>query len=265
LIQQQGSPRGDVFWNNEILHTLRLEKLGLLEPHSLAWADKFPAAYRSPEGNWYGFAARARVLIVNTTIVPEAERPRSIQDLADPKWKGKVGIARPLFGTTATHAAVLFSTWGDEQARAFFLKVKENAAVVSGNKQVALDVASGTLAFGITDTDDAAIERDRGAPVEIVYPDQGEGEIGTLLIPNTVCIIKGGPHPEQAAKLVDYLLRPEIERQLANGPSSQFPLNADVKALPRVAPKQPLQRMEADFSAAAEKWEDAAKFLAEHF
>jgi iron(III) transport system substrate-binding protein len=265
LIQQQGSPRGDVFWNNEILHTLRLEKLGLLDSYELPWADKFPAGFRSADGKWYGFAARARVLIVNTTIVPAEERPDSIQSLVDPKWKGKVGIARPLFGTTATHAAVLFATWGDEQAKEFFQQVKENAVVVSGNKQVAQDVASGKLAFGITDTDDAVIERDRGAPVEIVFPDQGEGQLGTLLIPNTVCIIKGGPNPQQARKLVEHLLSAEVERQLAEGPSAQFPLNSDVTVQPRVAPQQPLKRMEADFAAAAEKWDAAAEFLAERF
>ena len=58
LIQQRNRPRGDVFWNNEILHTLRLEKRGLLDSYELPWADKFPAAYRSPEGKWYGFAAK---------------------------------------------------------------------------------------------------------------------------------------------------------------------------------------------------------------
>ena len=69
------------------------------------------------DGTWYGFAGRARILIVNTEVVPEAERPTGILDLADPKWKGKVGIAKPLFGTTATHAACLFAYWGAERPR----------------------------------------------------------------------------------------------------------------------------------------------------
>ena len=69
--------------------------------------------WRAPDGTWHGFAARARILIVNTSLVPEARRaPTSIHDLADPKWKGRTGIAKPLFGTTATHAACLFASLG---------------------------------------------------------------------------------------------------------------------------------------------------------
>ncbi len=72
------------------------------------------------DGRWYGFAARARVLIVNTNLLPDlTDRPTSIMDLADPKWKDNCGIAKPLFGTTATHAAVLFAQWGDERAEKF--------------------------------------------------------------------------------------------------------------------------------------------------
>ena len=217
LIQEQARPRCDLFWNNEILHTLRLEKMGLLAPYRTDRAASFPAEYRSPQGTWYGFAARVRVLIVNTQLVPERDRPHGIRDLADPKWKGRVGIAKPLFGTTATHAAALWSHWGDDESRKFFLALKANAQVLSGNKQVALSVARGELAFGLTDTDDAIIERDGGRPVEIVYPDQEEGGLGALFIPNTLALIKGGPNSQAAQQLVDFLLAPEIEAKLAAG------------------------------------------------
>ena len=50
----------------------------------------------------------------------EADRPKGLLDLVDPRWKGKIAIAKPLFGTTATHATCLFAHWGDEKARAFF-------------------------------------------------------------------------------------------------------------------------------------------------
>ena len=264
LIQERQRPRCDVFWNNEILHTLRLEKLGLLESYSPPSASQFPEQYRSPEGSWHGFAARARVLLVNTALVAFEKRPSSIRDLADPAWKDKCGLAKPLFGTTATHAAVLFSQWGDVEARAFFQKVKGNAQVLSGNKQVALAVGRGQIHFGLTDTDDAIAEIESGSPVAIVYPDQGEGESGALFIPNTLCILKSCPHPEKARALVEYLLTAKVEDELASGASAQFPLSADAQSKPRVA--QPgVRQMEVDFAAAAEAWGAAAKFLEAEF
>ena len=109
-----------------------------------------------------------------------------------------------MFGTTATHAAVLFAEWGDQRAKEFFRALKKNNKIMGGNKQVATAVGRGELAFGLTDTDDAIIEKENGRPVEIVYPDQAEGGVGTLLIPNTICLIKRGPNPREARKLIDH-------------------------------------------------------------
>ena len=108
LMQERKRPRCDVFWNNEILHTLRLQQEGLLAPYRSPLAEEFPATFRSPEGYWHGLAARARVLLINTERLPD-EHPTSIDDLTDPRWADSAGIAKPLFGTTATQAAVLFA------------------------------------------------------------------------------------------------------------------------------------------------------------
>jgi iron(III) transport system substrate-binding protein len=119
------------------------------------------------------------------------------------------------------------------------------------------------LAFGLTDTDDAIIERDAGRPVEIIFPDQ-QG-MGTLFIPNALCVMRGTAHPEAAHQLIEYLLRPEVERRLANGPSAQFPVNPKIAELPRVAPQENVQWMEVDFAAAANAWDSAATFLRSEF
>lgn len=262
IINQQKRQRADLFWNNEILHTLRLKKLGLLEAYESPRAKHYPLAFVSPDHDWYGFAARARVLIVNTDLLPdEAARPDSIRDLVDPKWKGKCAMAVPLFGTSATHAAVLFSTWGAAAAKTFFQRVADNCAIESGNKQVAQKVAQGRYAFGITDTDDAIIELERGGPVAIVFPDQGEDQMGTLLIPNTLCIIKDGPNTDNAKKLLDYLLQASVEERLARSASAQIPLNDQAQTKSRVAPQSNLKIMPVDFQAAADQWDAAAQFL----
>ncbi len=265
LIMERGRPRCDVFWNNEILHTLRLQKLGMLDAYVWPGADGWPEDYREKSGHWYGFAARARILIVNTELVASAERPQSVLDLVDSKWKGRVGMAKPLFGTTATHACVLQATWGRRRAETFFRQLKRNVSVMSGNKQVAMSVGLGELAFGLTDTDDAAVEIASGRPVAIVFPDQGSDEMGTLFIPNSLSILKSCPHPDAARKLVNYLLQPKIERQLARGASAQFPVNPGVSDRPRIAGRTKIRWMAADFQAAAEEWESVSQTLSDLF
>ncbi len=266
ILAERERPRCDVFWNNEILNTLRLQKEGLLEAYACPRRDEYPSMYRSPKGLWYGFAARARVLVVNTKAIAEGERPTSIRDLAEAKWRGKTAMAKPLFGTTATHAACLFAYWGDEKAKEYYRSLKKNEVqVLSGNKQVALAVAAGEAVFGITDTDDAIGEQEKGAPLVIVYPDQGEDGMGTLFIPNTVAIVAGAAHGEAARQLVDYVLSPEVEAKLAAGPSAQIPLNREVQTKARVATPETVKAMQVRFEAAADKWDEVAEFLGGEF
>jgi iron(III) transport system substrate-binding protein len=228
-------PRCDVFWNNEIINTIALKDEGLLDVYRSPAAAAFPEPFRDKDGYWTGFAARARVLLVNTDLVKPEEMPDSIADLTDPRWKGKTGIAKPLFGTTASHAACLFAERGDEEASAYFEALRANdVQVQSGNKQVAQNVSAGVLAFGLTDTDDAIIEVEAGKPVTIVYPDGGADQDGVLFIPNTLALIKGTPNPEAARKLIDYLLSPAVETALARGSSAQIPVNPAVTEGARV-------------------------------
>jgi iron(III) transport system substrate-binding protein len=266
IIAEARRPRCDLFWNNEILNTLRLKEKGLLAPFEPSRGGEIPATFKDKDGMWYGFAARARIIVVNTKLVAEADRPKGIKDLLDPKWSGKIGIAKPLFGTTATHAACLFAAWGDDKAKGYFRDLKANGVqVYSGNKQVATAVGAGQIAFGMTDTDDAMGEIDAGSPVVIVYPDRRPGELGTLFIPNTLAIMKGSPHQKAAEALADHLLSPTIERALARGPSAQIPLLKTTEVEARVETPKTVHAMEAQFEAAAKLWDKVAAFLASEF
>jgi iron(III) transport system substrate-binding protein len=89
--------------------------------------------------------------------------------------------------------------------------------------------------------------------------------LGTLFIPNTLAIIKDCPHPEQARRLVEYLLQPEIESRLAQGPSGQIPLNPQVDVPLRVETPRTVKAMEIDFVEAARHWDEAARFLRDRF
>ena len=119
-------------------------------------------------------------------------------------------------------------------------------------------VAEGDYAWGITDTDDAIIEKDAGRPVAIVFPDQSEDQPGCLQIPNTLAIIKGGPNTKGAKKLVEYLLSTSVEEKLAQGDSAQIPLNTNWKITAQVETPKSVKPMEVDFHKAADHWDTAS-------
>lgn len=270
LIAESRRPRCDLFWNNEILNTLRLKKRGLLATFHPAHAGDYPENFRAKDGTWYGFGARARILLVNRKLVSEDQQPNHLADLADPRWKGKIGIAKPLFGTTATHASCLYTVWGPEKTKGYFRSLKANGLkVFSGNKQVAQAVGNGEIAVGLTDTDDAIGEIEAGRPVAIVYPDRKAGELGTLFIPNTLAILKGASSQKAAAELAGHLLSPAVEAALADGPSAQIPLNpktrGKVQKAPRIETPETVESMKVDWEAAVESWEETAKFLTVEF
>ncbi len=272
LIREKNRPRCDVHWNNEILATIRLQRQDLLEPYESPAASAYPAEWRARDHSWHAFAARARVLIVNTKLVSDADRPRSLLDLTDPRWKGKVAMAKPQFGTTATQAACLFEVLGADAAKRFYRGLHDNGVhIVSGNKQVAEGVGQGQFAAGLTDTDDAIAEVKAGRPVAIIFPDRDghpdHPRMGTLFIPNTVAIIRGGPNPAGARKLMDFLLSPDVEKRLAESDSHQIPLNPEVKAaLPKeIETAKTAKAMQVHFEKAADLWNEVQTFLKKEF
>lgn len=255
LIAEKSRPRADVFWNNEVIQTIRLKNEDVLTPYTAPNAAPIPETFKDPEGYWTGFAARARVIIYNTDLVTEP--PHSVRDLLDPQWKGKAVIAIPLFGTTATHAAALFANEGDAAARQFFLDLKANdIAFLPGNGPVRDRVGAGDFAWGLTDTDDANGGVQDGLPVQWLLSDQDDA--GTLLIPNTVALIKGGPNGDAGKQLIDYLLSPEVETHLAKLRSIQIPLNPAVDVPDHPLPIEKIVAMPVDFEEAAKKLDAVA-------
>ncbi|WP_418790278.1 extracellular solute-binding protein [Phosphitispora sp. TUW77] len=226
LIAEKNRPRADVFWSGEVIQTIRLKEEGVLASYHSPEAVGIPETFLDPEGYWTGFAGRARIIIVNTDLVPRQEWPSSVFDLIDSSVPGnKIGIAMPMFGTTSTHAAALYSVLGDKEGKRFFEKIKtKGIAVLDGNSLVRDQVAQGRLMFGLTDTDDACQAVQDGLPVQIIFPDQEQDGLGTFVIPNTVAMIKGAPHPEQAKKLIDFLVSKEAEQTMVEIGWSQFPV-----------------------------------------
>lgn len=260
LLQSRRRPEADVFWNNEAMRTAQLADLGLLQSYVPAAAAGLPAAHCDPAGRWTGFAARARVILYNTQLVAASDAPRSIHDLAAPRFRGRSAIANPLFGTTATHVAALFSHLGDEAAMDYLRRLKANdVRVVPGNAMARNLVMDGELAVCLTDTDDANGALVKGKPVAMVYPDQ-DG-MGTLVIPNTVAVVKGCPNPEGAIALVEHLLSSEVEAVLAQSQAAQMPLRSGIPPLSPAFDLSRVKAMPVDWQKVAARAEESARFV----
>ncbi len=263
LIREAGQPRCDVHWNNEILATIYLEQKGILQPYASPSSAPYPADCKAKDHTWTAFAARARAVLVNTDKMKKEDYPKTLWDLTEPRFKGKLAMAKPMFGTTATQAACLFQSWGAEKASDFYRKLHANGIeMMPGNKQVADGVVKGQFAVGLTDTDDAVAEIEAGRPVKMIFTD---GD--TLFIPNTVAMIKGCPNPEGAKKLIDFLLSPEVEIKLAQSESRQIPLNPQVRleAIKHLEGARSVRPLPVEFVKAAESWKQSQEFLVKEF
>jgi iron(III) transport system substrate-binding protein len=213
-----------------------------------------------------GFGGRARIILVNTDLLTPEEYPDSIEDLLSPRYPAnKVGLAYPLFGTTATHAASLYAFLGADEARAYFQELAtRGVGVVDGNSVVKDRVSNGEWLFGLTDTDDACQAIQRGEPVTLVFPDQQPDGLGALVIPNTVALVAGGTNPVQGEKLVDYLLSPAVESDLVNAGWIQFPLRP-VDMPPVCGARAETRSMQVDFAQIYQQMSLAQQELGELF
>lgn len=235
LLAERRNPQCDVFWGNEELRTRQLATKNVFRETN-AWAT-------------VGF--RSRRIVINTNFVslrptpnPSKEgtiagpqhransppgrgqgwvAPRSLLELTNKIWRGKVALAYPLFGTTATHFLTLRQHWGEANWQAWCRALLANKPLlVDGNSVVVRLVAHGEAWIGLTDSDDIAAAQREGHPVAALPLSDG-----SLLIPNTVAVIRRAPHPESAQRLFEHLQRREVVERLI-----------DVRALEGLSPKE---------------------------
>jgi iron(III) transport system substrate-binding protein len=237
LLAERRRPRADVWWSSEPFGAMRLADEGALEPYTspaeIVPGRPWPRELRDPGGAWYAFAPRARVIVYNTRRVPPDNAPQRIADLADPRWNARVGMARPQFGTTRGHMAALAAAWGDSPFRDWLRAMKANGVrLYDGNSAVVRAVAMGEIDAGLTDTDDVWAGQREGWHVELIFePTDQPGSaawwsFGPLPIPNTVARVRGGPNPDAAATLIDFILSEKTERLLARSDSHNAPVRS---------------------------------------
>jgi iron(III) transport system substrate-binding protein len=250
LRAERDRPRADVFWSSECFMMIQLAQEGLLDPHDSPAVAHWPADFHDADRLWHGFGLRARVIVYAPDRVEPVHVPDQWSDLKHERWKGRIVMADPRFGTTRGHMGVMKWFWERELPGAFnafleFLADNDVRLLTSGNAGVVQAVASGEADIGLTDTDDVWAAQRNGAKVDLVYPYHGipgkRGD-GTLVIPNTVALVKGGSHRADAIRLVDFLLSEEVERLLVESDSHNVPVRESLAAAhPQYAVPHPLR------------------------
>ena len=230
LQREASRPRCDVWWSSEVFGTIELARAGVLEPYESPAAADIPAAWKDPQRRWTALAARARVLAFNTGALTSDEVPTVWSELAKPNWASRLVIANPQFGTTRGHLAAMLASWGPEPTYKFLQGLHDGGAqIADGNSHAVRLVASGAADLCMTDTDDVWVAQDRGDTIDLVYPRlTPDGPI--VWIPCSVARVSGGPNPESAKKLIDFLVSAEVERALARSDSRNVPVRPALRA-----------------------------------
>lgn len=266
LLAEKNNPQCDVFWNNEILRTLLLKKNNIFDKYISQNAEDISEKYKDSEGYWTGFGARIRVIVYNKEKFKNnlSAIPKSVHALTDTSWSNRAALSNPLIGTSATHTAAFFMVWGKDKTIKFFNQLIQNKIkILPGNSVVRDYCANRIIDWGITDSDDVISGILNNKPIDFVIPDQDEQSSGTLLIPNTVSLIKGAPHTENAKKLIDFLLTNEVEIALSQCPSAQIPLHKNL-ASPKYFPElQKIKIMDINYNDLYEKSSEIEKSISE--
>jgi iron(III) transport system substrate-binding protein len=172
------------------------------------------------------------VIAIRSGRFDAAAAPRRLRDLTSERFRARVGIARPRFGTTRGHMAAIAAEHGDGALREWLLAMRGNGLrIYDGNSVVVRAIAEGEIDAALTDTDDVWSARRNEWPVEAVFeeadaapPPAGLPSRGPMLIPNTVALVRNGPNHANGRRLLEYLLAGPAEEILALSDSHNIPV-----------------------------------------
>ena len=208
----------------------RAEQLGLLQPvKSAVLESRVPEHLRHPEGLWFGFSTRARVIVYNKAAVKPGEI-RSYEDLADPKWKGKVCMRSSSSIYNLSLAAALISHVGEQKTEEWAKGVVGNFARApkGGDTDQIKSVAAGECALTLANTyyyarlarSTKPDEREAAEKTGVLWPNQdGRGAHVNI---SGAGVLKSAPHRAEAVKFLEYLAGNDAQRYFADG-NNEFP------------------------------------------
>jgi iron(III) transport system substrate-binding protein len=235
---------------------------GITQPIKSALLDRIvPAQYRDPEGHWYGISMRARIVYASKERVPQ--NTITYEELADPKWKGKICIrSGQHIYNNALFAAVIARQGAS--AEEWLKGVKANLAQKpsGGDREVARDIAAGKCDIGVANTYYWALMKDKEADkkawaeaTKVILPTFKDG--GTHVNLSGVILTKHAPNKANALKLIEWLIGEKAQHMYADL-NYEYPVRAGIKVNPTIAgygtlkpDPMPLAKIAAQRKAAA--------------
>jgi iron(III) transport system substrate-binding protein len=203
----------------------RADQLGLFQPVKSATLEKrIPESLRHPDGHWFGFSTRARVIAYNKARVKPGEIS-TYEELADPKWKGRVCMRSSTNVYNLSLMGALIDHLGEARAEAWAKGVRENLAQEPKGgdtdqlKAVAASLCDVTVSnqyyYARLARSTKPDEKQVAEQLAIVLPNQASW--GTHVNISGAGVLKQAPHREAAVKFLEYLASDDAQRYFADG------------------------------------------------
>jgi ABC-type Fe3+ transport system substrate-binding protein len=200
-------------------------------PYYTPAIEVYPAEYRDPAGMWTPTRLSYYSIAYSTRLVPPNKVPKSYEDLLDPQWKGKMAWRIGSASGTPLFITNLRLAWGEEKAKAYFEKLKEQKIVNfgAGSARTLVDrVIAGEYAIALNIfAHHPLISKAKGAPVNSQLLDP------TASTAATMGVVKGAKHPYAAMLLIDFILSKEGQEILSS--AEYFPADPAVPPLQSLA------------------------------
>jgi iron(III) transport system substrate-binding protein len=220
----------------------RAEEAGLFQSAESTLLDqKIPANLRHPDGLWFGFSSRARLIVYNKDLVDPTGLD-SYEDLADPKWKGLVCIRSSSNIYNLSLLGSIIAADGEEKAEAWAKGVVANFArdPQGGDTDQLRAAASGECGIAVANSyylvrllrSDKSEDQEVGAALGVIFPNQ-DGR-GTHVNVSGAGVAKHAPHKEAAIKFLEYLASDSAQQYFADG-NNEYPVVDGVAANAAVA------------------------------
>ena len=231
LLAEGAASKADVFVTENSPAMTLVDSKGLFAKVDDATVAQVPAQFVPADKDWVGFAARSTVFVYNGKQLKEADLPASIMDLAESKWKGKVGISPAGADFQAIVSAVL-ALKGEPATAAWLKGLKDNTKVYQGNSAVLKAVNAGEVQSGVIYhyywyKDQAESGANSNNVTQHFF---GNQDPGAFLSTSGAGVLKASKHPAEAQQFVKYLNGPAGQKVLADSKALEYPIGIGAAA-----------------------------------